>query len=53
MSEWKVSMDVREVKLLDSQAMDYSVELQKVKQDCDCQKTIAPIRDYYNETLSP
>jgi hypothetical protein len=31
MSEWKVSMDVREVMLLDSQAMDYSVELQKDK----------------------
>jgi hypothetical protein len=29
MSEWKVSMDVREVMLLDSQDMDYSVKFQK------------------------
>jgi hypothetical protein len=39
MSEWKVSMNVREVMLLDSQDMDYNVELQKDKQDCDCQQT--------------
>jgi hypothetical protein len=42
MSEGKVSTDVREVSLLDSQDIDYNVELQKDKQDCDCQKTIAP-----------
>jgi hypothetical protein len=29
MFEWKVSMDVREVMLLDSQEMDYSVKFQK------------------------
>jgi hypothetical protein len=50
MFEWKVSMDVREVMLLDSQDMDYNVELQKDKQDCDCRKTIATTRAYCNET---
>jgi hypothetical protein len=30
MSEWKVSMNVREIRLLDSQDMDYSVKLQKL-----------------------
>jgi hypothetical protein len=47
-------MDVREVMLLDSQDMDYNVELHKDKQDCDCQKTIAPAEAYCNGTrLSP
>jgi hypothetical protein len=31
MFEWKVSTDAREVRLLDSQDMDYNVELQKDK----------------------
>jgi hypothetical protein len=31
MSEWKVSTDVEEVMLLDSQDIDYNVELQKDK----------------------
>jgi hypothetical protein len=31
MSEWEVSTDVEEVMLLDSQDIDYSVELQKDK----------------------
>jgi hypothetical protein len=43
-------MDVREVMLLDSQDMDYNVELQKDKHDCDCRKTIATTGAYYNET---
>jgi hypothetical protein len=30
--------------------MDYSVKLQKDKQDCDCQKTIAPAEAYCNGT---
>jgi hypothetical protein len=50
MSEWEVSTDVREITLLDSQDMDYSVKLQKDKQDCDCQKTIALAGAYCNET---
>jgi hypothetical protein len=49
MSEWEVSTDVREITLLDSQDMDYSVKLQKDKQDCDCQKTIALAGAYCNE----
>jgi hypothetical protein len=31
----KVSTDVREIRLLDSQDIDYNVRLQKYKQDCD------------------
>jgi hypothetical protein len=30
MSEWKVSGDAREVRLLDSQDMDYIVKFQKI-----------------------
>jgi hypothetical protein len=54
MSEWKVSTGGREVRLLNSQDMDYSVKLQKDKQDCDFRKTIATAGAYCNETqLSP
>jgi hypothetical protein len=49
-SDWKVSTDVGEVMLLDSQDIDYSVKLQKYKQDCDWQKTIATTGAYCNET---
>jgi hypothetical protein len=49
MSEWEVSTNVEEVMLLDSQDMDFNVELQKDKQDCDCQKTIATAGAYCNE----
>jgi hypothetical protein len=47
----KVSTDVREIRLLDSQDIDYNVRLQKDKQDCDCQKTIAPAGAHCNERL--
>jgi hypothetical protein len=50
MSEWKISTNVREISLLDSQDMDDSVKFQKDKQDYDCQKTIAPAEAYCNET---
>jgi hypothetical protein len=54
MFEWKVSIDTREVRLLDSQDMDYRVKFQKDKYDCNCQNTIAPTGAYCNETqLSP
>jgi hypothetical protein len=39
-----------EIRLLDSQDMNYSVELQKDKEDCDCRMTIATTGAYCNET---